>query len=1134
MKGFLTLAGIRIWLAISAVLLFSNAWAQTTWSHPFESGTVARFKITENGIYVIDADLLRKAGVDPSAINPKNIHLYSAPTGMLPQPNTAWRGGLTDIAIMVVGESDGKFDSGDKIVFYGEGPDLVTFDDKRQLFKYENNIYSEENYYFLKVESTPGVRVPVVPGASKSSTVVNQYQDFAYFESDLFNDLKSGRSWYGEQFDTKTEITIRFEMPGVVANSTGKVVTGLMAQSYVPSSFRVFWNTNQILDKQMPLILEAQYADKGATSLDTMSVVVNTVGAPAATNQDLRFVFTKGTQKRSVGYLDYLQLNVVRSLQMYKNQNLYTIPKQSVVDFDVEISAMVTGAKVWNITDPLSPKEIDQQISNSKSRFGVTSNTSTRFAAFTIDDAKKPDFDGLVANQDLKSLATPSLLIITHPTFLSEATRLANHRKSKNGLSVAVVTTQQIFNEFSSGRQDITAMRNFIRSLYLRTPNKLSNVLLFGKGSYDYKSRVFNNTNFVPIYESRNSLSPLESYSSDDYYGFMEETEGEWKETSSEVHTLDIGVGRLPVSTVDEAISVVDKLINYDLNSSRQNAAQQRVLFVADDGDFNIHQDQADQMAESFETTYKNYLPRKIYLDAFEQQSVSAGQLSPKATEAVLEQIHRGYHIVNYTGHGTERIWAAERLLDQETPFKLRNTQTLPVFITATCEFGRHDDPLLTSTAEALLLKKKIGAIGLVTSARDVNSGTNIILNKAFYAAYFAPSDKLKDFGSIFKETKNKSIDGISNRNFSLLGDPSMILSTPLDQAVVKSIKTSSKSDTLKSLSKVVITGEIQRNGIVSADFDGRVEFELFDRRSQLKTLGDENSPYDYKEWDHTLHRGQGTVENGEFVVECMLPVGIASSIGTGKVFLYATDGKGREAVGSATNVKIGSIEPKPAADNTGPFIELFMSDTTFVNGGIVSKNTFLVGRLTDKNGINISGYDKGVIEATLDGKAIYNLNDYYRSLSDDFSKGTFSFALSDLEEGNHSIVVKAADTYGNISSSTIQFVVGEDGKLTIEDLYAYPNPFTISDKVTLEFKHNRSGEDLDVQLAIYNSMGQMADYRTFSVNSSAYKVTLFEWDGNSAAGTKMVSGLYFFKVIVRSLADGAKNAKIAKLILVN
>lgn len=1127
-KSVLKLASILLWLCIPPLL----AAAQTV---NFRNDIWLKFRVKENGIYRIGYNDLKNAGVNPDNINPKHIRLFAFPTGMLPQANSAKRGkGQHEVSIRLEGEDDGTFDRDDYILFFGQGSDSVTYNNTKGVFAYENNLYSDENFYFLRVSDTDGSRMSKLTLPAGSRPVVNEYVDYGYYETEQYNDLKSGREWFGEQFDVKNEITVRFTMPGIIPNSNIRFVSNLMTQSYEYSRFKLAWNNSQFLDRQMDTIPQTTYGPKGTFGVDTLTINSNTVGAATASNQDIKITFAKGGGNRSVGYLNYILFTATRKAAMYTNPTFIHLPVQPQAEADLEIASFPSDGKVWDITDSFGAFEINVTPAGDIVKFGVFTNANRKFAVFTESAYKTPEFVENIPFQDLRSMTTPSLLIVTHPDFLSEANRLAAHRSSTYGITVQVVTTQQIYNEFSGGRMDVSAIRDFTRFLYVKNPNTLRNLLLFGRGSYDYKNRVFNNTNFVPIYESRNSLDPLLTYSSDDYFGFLSDNEGTWGERPQVDHTLDIGVGRLPVANMDQASTVVDKLIAYD-KKSESSLWKQRVLFVADDGDWNIHQSQAEELAESFEVLYKNYHTSKLYLDAFEQEMANAGQRSPKAKEALALEFEKGYDIVNYTGHGSERVWMQERILDQETPLTMKNGKRLPVFVTATCEFGRHDDPLLTSTAEMMLTRKNGGAIAMVTTSRPVNTITNSILNKAFYAAYFEKTTEVKDLGSVFRQTKNKSLAGVANRNFSLLGDPSLRFDPPKEEVVITSIKTADGSSVLKALSKVTVMGEVRMNGTRSTSFDGAIEAEVFDKRTDHLTLGDENSPFTYKLWDHSLFRGKASVVEGEFAFEFILPEGVSENIQFGKVALYAyTADKQRDAQGTLQNIQVGGTELNPTADVTGPQIELFMGDTTFVNGGYANSNTFLVGRLFDKHGLNISGYGDGKMKAVLDNTKEFIVNDYFVANQDDFTTGLFSYPINDLEEGNHTISFTTADTYGNLSTATINFIVGEDGALVVEELYGYPNPFSEAFPATIEFKHNRAGDDLEVQVAIFDVLGQLANKREFYVPASTYRVTLFDWNGLSPGGTKMGDGIYLVKLVIRSVSDGAKNDRIARLILTN
>jgi hypothetical protein len=1089
--------------------------------------------VSTAGIYLLTYDALKSGGMDPDGIDPNNLQIFTFPTGMLPQsnePSLQWE--MQEIAIHVTGGEDGKFDKQDVILFYGQGPDRIEYRNDKSLFWYENNLYADVNYYFVASNGLNPRRVAKAAAITGAANIITDYADYRTYESDLYNDLKSGRDWFGEILDTRPELTVRFSINDIVANSEIRFVSGFMAQSYSPSSFKVYWNNSLLLDRPMAAIPQTQYGLKGSTAHDTTTVNASTANAVGTSTHDIRVAFTKGSPGRSVGFLDYLLLNVTRALVWRGEPTPFTIPATDAIVSTLQLTGAPPDAIVWDVTNPFDVHEESVTIVSGTLSFGASTETTRSYIAFNKSDAMSPlsvtKFEGTISHE------TPDLLIITHPLFEGQANRLAAHRKAQYGLDVQVVLTGQIFDWYSGGRQDVSAIRNYIRTLHRASPGKLQNVLLFGRGSYDYKDRVVNNSNYVPTYESRNSLSPLETYSSDDFFVLLEDHEGEWGESPAPNSTLDIGVGRLPVRTADEAAIIVDKLIAYDTDKNRFAGWRKDILFVADDGDWNIHHGDADELAEDIENTYHRFHTNKLYLDAFQQNEVASGQSSPDAAAALERELNKGYAIVNYTGHGNEYVWMNERVLDQDTPYGLVNNPRLPLYVTATCEFGRNDNPLLISTAELLLTQKKGGAIGLVTTARPVHSTTNFQLNKAFYASLFNPAESGKDLGTIFRETKNNSLSGISNRNFSLLGDPSMRFGLQMEEVVVTSVETEDGSETLRPLSLVTVEGEVRR-GTAPADFDGVVEVTLHSKRDEFVTRGNENEPFEYKNWHHTLFRGTGSVEGGRFIVLFQLPANMDPAINETKISLYAyTHDRRREALGTGLGIMVGGTPVVTAPDNTGPLIEMFVGDTTFIDGGYANNNTYFIAKLSDDAGINISGYEAYSLTAQLDDGTPFAVNDYYVATLDDATNGKVTVPLVGLKEGPHRITLTAYDSFNNMSVATISFNVGEENQLVIEEFMGYPNPFSQAEPATFKFTHSRSGDDLEAQLLIYNSMGQLAEEITYYVPSSGYTVTLGSWNGQSSFGSKLGAGIYLARVSVRSLSDGAKNAKIAKLFLVN
>ncbi|GHM99670.1 peptidase C25 [Cytophagales bacterium WSM2-2] len=1116
-------------------------------SSVLSSGIWYKFSVNDNGIYKIDYDLLRKAGINPSQINPKNIRIYTGQPGMLPQANSAKRViDLKEVAISVAGEEDGKFDSNDYILLYAQGPDILEFDTKKNFFRYENNIYTDNNFYYLTVSTSEGKRLAQSQNLSGNYPVISQFDDFAYYETDKYNLLHSGRQWFGEQFDQSLSLTIQFNLPGIVPNSSIKLTSHVMAQSITNCSFNVSFNNQALITQQVPAIPNSAFTVKGSLVADTITFSESSASASSQNAQQVRYQFTKGGPGISIGYLDYFIFGVKRKLALYNDQTLF-VSSESLnnPNSTFQINLVTTNNQVWEVTNAFNAKNQLVQLTGSTFTFSAKTDSLRKFVVFDPAKIAKPKFESTVTNQDLHAISSADMLIISHPSFLTQAKRLEAHRQTHDLLNVVTVSTDQVFNEYGGGKPDITAMRDFIRDVYKKSSGQLKYVLLFGRGSYDYKDRVFENTNLVPIYEAYSSLEPLLTYSSDDYLGFLEDNEGAWPESPVVNYTMDIAVGRLPAKKAADAQNIVDKLIEYDTNPERFGPWRKELLFVADDGDFDLHIDSANQLASSIDQTHPEVNVNKLFLDYYKQVIKPNGQFSPEATKALDLSVREGKVIVNYTGHGSEQVWAQEQILNPDVVQSLNNGPMYPLFVTATCEFGRNDDPFIISSAENLLLKKKGGAIGLVTTARPVYSNTNSILNIAFYQSLFARKDNaFRSLGDVVRDTKNNSLSGVYNRNFSLLGDPSMKLALANNIAFTSSVKTSANSDTLKALSRVSIKGEIQdSNGSKLNNFNGTVFATVFDKAKSELTLGDPHesvnppSPvYSFVDRPNKVFQGSVSATQGAFQFDFIMPSSLLPTAKAGKLSLYAFNETGTEAIGTSSVFKVGGQEPNPPADTTPPEIKLYISDTTFIDGGTVGPNTKLVARLFDASGINMASVDpqKSII-ATLDNKWSYVVNDYYYSDKNDFKKGTVIFPLDTLKKGAHVLSLTASDTYNNTSTTSVSFVVTDGIGITVGDFINYPNPFnSISEETTFQFTHTRAGEDLGAAISIYDLTGRPVVTINYSVVSSNYQVDLGRWNGETASGIKIGPGVYVARLSVRSLADGSQSNRSIKLIILN
>ncbi len=1119
--------------AILWMSLLGSSSVLSAQSSVLSSGQWFKVTISKAGVYKIDYNQLRSAGMDVDNIDPRTLKVYGNPGGMLPQAIASPRPlDLIENAILVQGEADGVFNASDFLLFFAEGADKQQLDVQREIMYYEHNLYADKNYVFITAGGSSGKRV-VQSEAVTATTMVSTFQDVLHHELTSFNILKSGREWFGEKFENGIQKDITFEVEGIVSGSTLKLVSDVVAYSLEGSSFALAFNGNAIASQVVPQVPNSQYGIKARHKRDTFLLAADNVGAVNRASHILSYAFTRNGSSSAYGHLDFFSLTCTRALAVYGTQTRFrSLQSLQQPSSTFKIGKATATTQVWDITDATQVRNQAVVLTGSEVTAGsevtFSTNTETPKEFIVFNQPLAVEAVTKIANQNLHGLAAVNMIIVTDAALEAEAERLAAHRRIHSGLSVEVVLNEEIYHEFSSGRPDVTAIRDFARLLKQNYPSDFQYLLLFGKGSYDYKNAIPNNVNRVLTYESRNSLSPLETFSSDDYFGMLEDNEGEWRECFNCNSTLDIGVGRIPIKQDEQAKFIVDKIIQYDTNHALAGDWQTRIAFVADDGDFNIHQAQADVLANFVETeTNTVFKADKIYVDAFQQISRPAGQVAPEVNVTIKNSVEQGVLVLNYTGHGNEYQWSNEKILDELMVLGLEN-ERLPFMVTATCEFGRHDDPQVTSVAEVALLREKYGVVGLVTTARPVNSSTNFDLNRAFYEAFLTKKNgSFQTLGEIFSATKNNSVTGVANRNFSLLGDPSMRLAFPEAGIAVETMVTNEQSDTLRALSSVTVAGSVlNAQGLVDESFQGKLLATVYDKSATFRTLGNENPPFAYQQWSSLIFKGEASVEEGKFEFNFIVPKNIAYSVGKGRADLFAVSTT--QTAAGTTSIKVGGSASNPLSDAQPPQVSVFMNDSTFVSGGTVSSTVNLFVSLADENGISISSFGIGNdLTAVLDDVASFSLNDYYVAGINDYTKGFVTFPLQGLSAGKHRIKVLAWDTHNNPGEGYVDFYVSDGTSMLIEEFGNYPNPF--QEESTLFFTHNAAGEDLVAEMVVYGPQGMQVLRESFQSSNSNYRVEL-----GSLNRKDLPAGMYLAQLIVRSESTGKQAKSTAKLIIVN
>jgi hypothetical protein len=1100
------------------------------------SGTWYKIGVTEYGIYKLSYSFLKQLGIEVDNIDPRQLKLYGYGGGMLPERNDEPRpDDMQENSIVVAGEADGVFNKGDYVAFYGEGQVDWFYDSTRQMFRHKVNLYADTTFYFLTVSPGQGKRIELeTRPAQTPSTTVTTYDAIGYHESDQSNLLKSGQLWVGELFDNVLGYNFVFEVPDIDANEQGKVELSVLARSGLVSRFTLGVNGQSFSTSVGSTNLnryEFKYAQAARSFFDF------TPGTGA-----LQFSLTYNKpQSVARGWLNSLSFNVRRKL-VYPSRQFFFFDSRTVdldpvnPDYSEFLIQSARSIKIWDITDPYNIREKSSLKSNGQ--YSIIANTDIlrSFYAFENYDTTHVFRKGKIANQNLHGLPQADLLIVSHPKFLSAAQRLRNFHEEK-GLKTHIVTPQQIYNEFSSGAQDLVAIRSFIKMFYDRavsTKDIPQYVTMLGDASYDYKDRISGNTNYVPAYQSANSLDPVNSYVSDDYFALLDDEEGEWVLNGTE--RMDIAIGRFPVKTLQEADGIVDKVVSYgDKNAMRD--WRNTIVFVGDDEDGVVHMSQANDLSIIVKNLAKDFNTSKIFLDAYQQQSTASGSRYPQVNTAISRSVENGAVFLNYTGHGGETGWAYERVLTISDINSWQNRHNLPVFLTATCEFSRFDDPLRTSGGELVLLTSKGGGIGLMTTTRLVFSSPNYLLNRNFYDRVFErKSDgSVKTLGDIFLEVKNMNAYSNNSRNFSLLGDPAVVLAMPQHQVVTTSVNGSPVGtvDTLNALSKATITGYVaDYNGNKLTNFNGTLYTTVFDKAKEEKTLNnDGGGVFTYEVQDSRLFKGKATVKNGDFSFSFIVPKDIAYNYGEGKLSFYSEDGK-EDANGFFNDFIIGGSNPQAIADDKGPEMELYINDENFIYGGVTDANPVLLADLSDDFGINTVGSGIGHdLVAILDDDTenAFILNDYYEAEIDDYTKGRITFPFNDLPEGKHTLRVKAWDVANNSTEKTIEFTVVEAKEVQIDNLLNYPNPFTTNTEFI--FQHNQAGVPMDVKLEIFTVSGKLVKaFNTVVVNEGFISRDI-RWNGRDDFGDKIGKGVYVYKLKVRS-RNGSTTEKFEKLVI--
>ena len=1096
------------------------------------TGRWVKISVDESGIYQLSRSTL--SGMGFSDISKVKIYGYGG--AMISE--TMGDGYIDDLSQLPV------YNNGNKILFYAQGPvSWANSNSSGTRLVHERNPYSTAGYYFVTENDTEnGMETTGDASDVNGMPLITTTVSPVLHERELYAPANTGRSLFGEDFRYNTLQMFSFDLPGRVDNTSVSVNVRFFTSTGSGSTLNVSAGDSRIASLSLSST-SGQYE---------IGRIGNCNGNVTGSGEDLTVVLQHvASGSVSFAYLDYIELNYRRTLNLDGNSLEFRSYTSSCRDSLFSISGCNEDVLVWDITQHERPLSVNTSLSGNNLRFRQTAQGVREYVAFNPTATfPAPKVEGQIANQNLHGEQTPTMLILTPSAFMSEARRLADFHQEHDSMKVLVVDHEKVFNEFSSGTPDAMAYRKIAKMFWERTKNlpdssnaKFRYMILFGRSIYDNRRlSSAGRTVTYPLlltWESDNSVSQSTGFNSDDIFGTL--ADGSSLSGSS---GLDIALGRIPVKSATEAGNVVDKIIKF-VTEPDPGSWKNNVLMIADDGDGGTHMTGSDRaIAAMQENGGGNYFYDRVYIDAFERSSEGTGNTYPEAREKMLRKFKEGVIYASYVGHGNPQSWTHNGLLRWEDIQNEMYYKHIPLLYTGTCEFTRWDD-VDVSGGELLFLNNQGGMIGLVTSSRATGIGANAYLAEALGTYMFQPDGygEMRRIGDIVKAAKNSRLsDGGHRWKYVLIGDPAIRLKYPQNRVVVDGINGQQLdgADVLPEImarQTVTFSGHVEDlDGNLIDGMNGELYSTVYDSQESVTTHGysegndDTGMELTFDEWSNKLYQGVDSIKNGRFEVTFRVPKEINNNYRTGFMSLYAFSQDGTDGNGSTESFYVYGYDESGEDDTQAPEIRLLaLNSEDFSDGGNVNETPYLIAQIFDESGINLSEAGIGhEMTLLIDGKTtITGLSPYY---SQDASKtGYLNYQLDELTEGPHTLRLRVWDTDGNMAEKTITFNVVNGLAPQLYQVYSDANPART--EANFYLRHDRPDAMITVTISVYTMMGQEVWTNTSTGRSDMYTSMPITWDLTDGTGRRVNRGIYIYRASITT--DGVNETTQAQRIAV-
>lgn len=1095
---------IAFWVLVSLPMMAGiHSYAERS---VLADGHWVKIRVSESGVCRMSFSELRSAGLEPSQVR---VFGYG---GAQKEQDFSKRN-IDDLpqVPVYVGE--------DYILFYVQGPISWTYNGSR--FAHTRNTYSDFGYYLLSDDAGAMLPFPEAEAVSGSPTDVTYYSYYQVQDKDSVNLIDrtgvsgGGRTFYGEQFAAGQTRTFTFSTP--YANGDNSSVYIDMAANAATTS-TVKAQLNNTSSKSIYISSIPDHYTFGVAGTISMN------GASEEQNQRVTMQFVNSNAS-ALAWLNYIEITTPSELVMTGSymgiRSLVNRNTTNPVRFLLRNTTAST--QIWDVTDLAAIQRMPTtMVDDQLAWIGTQADGVHEYIAVNTDGTKfvQAEVVGEVKNQNLHALSNIDYIIICPEGYEDVSEDLAKAHEAKQAITYAIVTDQQVYNEFSSGTPDATAYRWLMKMLYDRAKNGIGQqprwLLLMGHGTFDNRKLLRNSgTSLLLTYQSKNSVNEIKAYATDDYFAYLDDNEG----AIDTQGRMDIGVGRLPVESLDEARTTVDKLIQY-IRNEQTGKWKNQLVYLADDGENGTHTETAEKSAELVRIKNPDFIVHKIFLDAYPQEVNASGESYPLAKNRVLNLLKNGVLFFDYSGHGGYNAITNESILNLKDIAGMTN-KNQAFWLFATCNFAQCDAGK-RSAAETAVLNPKGGAIGILAATRTVYAPQNTNLNRSVCDTLFGHSDVFHydmTLGEAILIGKNLLGSDENKLAYVLLGDPCMRLNYPTDYHV----ETLTEMDTLNALSVQHVEGRIIDEDLNTvSDFNGKVDITIYDKMQSIPTRDNDNAGGDprvvaYNDYPNTIFSGATDVKDGLFNYTFMVPKDIRYNFDNGRIVYYAVTADSletAEAVGHFEQFIIGGSGSIVTIDTVGPEMEIYLNSPAFRNGDKTYATPRFFANLYDENGINTAGAGIGhdlMLIIDDDPKMIYSLNEYFTAANNSYQAGQVSYLMEELANGPHSLTFRAWDLLNNSTTKSLNFIVEAGLDPSIYNVTTYPNPVQQSGVVHLVVNYDQPDELIETEIYLYNTAGQMV-YSHKQDNPDAVSINL------PALGLN--TGVYIYSVKIKSASS--------------